>query len=348
MNEFQKYLVSEFAEDYSEGRITRRQALRLILGVTGSLAVANSILAACTPPPEQANPTPSDVSPTTGESATSQPTQTNQPEPSPTAFSPSETPQIPNTGTQTPAASAASGTVTPDDPAVIAEEITFTSPDDGAEILAYLARPAGDGQPVPVIMVCHENRGLTAHIQDVTRRLAKAGYVALAVDLLSRSGGTGSLSADAVPGALGNTEPDQFVADFLAGWGYLQGQTYAQADRVGMVGFCFGGMVTWRVATHMPELLAAVPFYGSATPASDVPTIQAAVLGIYGELDQRINQGIPAIEEAMAANNKVYEKMIYPGADHAFHNDTSPRYNPEAAQDAWARTLEWFGRYVNS
>jgi carboxymethylenebutenolidase len=218
-------------------------------------------------------------------------------------------------------------------------------PGEGATLQAYLARPKNEGS-YPVVLVCHENRGLTEHIKDVARRLAKAGYVALAVDLLSRQGGTGSLSSDEVPGALGNQPPDQFVQDFVSGWRYLQEQPFAQADRVGMVGFCFGGGVTWRVATRMPELKAAVPFYGPHPPVEDVPGINAAVLAIYGELDERINQGIPAIEEAMRQNNKIYEKMIYPNADHAFHNDTSSRYNPEAAQDAWRRTLEWFGKYV--
>ena len=113
-------------------------------------------------------------------------------------------------------------------------------------------------------------------------------------------------------------------------------------------GFCFGGGVTWQVAVHMPELLAAVPFYGPHPDISDVPAIQAAVMAVYGELDSRINGGIPAIEEAMAANNKIYEKVIYPNADHAFHNDSGTRYNPEAATDAWKRTLAWFETYVRN
>jgi carboxymethylenebutenolidase len=114
-----------------------------------------------------------------------------------------------------------------------------------------------------------------------------------------------------------------------------------------MVGFCFGGGVTWLVATQMPELLAAVPFYGPHPPVEDVPNIQAAVLAIYAGNDERINQGIPPIEEAMLANGKIYEKVIYPNTDHAFHNDTGPRYNAEAAQDAWSRTLAWFDNYVS-
>jgi carboxymethylenebutenolidase len=217
--------------------------------------------------------------------------------------------------------------------------------EDGATLMGYLARPSGEGS-TPVVLVCHENRGLTEHIKDVTRRLAKAGYVGLAVDLLSRQGGAASMSSDEVPGALGNIEPEQFVRDLISGWRYLQEQSFAQAERVGMVGFCFGGGVTWRMATGMAELKAAVPFYGPHPPVEDVPKINAAVLAIYGELDQRINQGIPAIEEAMQQNGKIYEKVIYPNADHAFHNDTGSRYNAEAAQDAWKRTLEWFGKYL--
>jgi carboxymethylenebutenolidase len=213
--------------------------------------------------------------------------------------------------------------------------------------MGYVARPSNEAA-APVILVCHENRGLTPHLQDVTRRFAKAGYVGLAVDLLSRQGGSAAVGQENVPGALGNMPPDQFVEDFKSGWRYLQGQPFADSARVGMTGFCFGGGVTWRVATQMPELLAAVPFYGPHPPVEDVPNIQAAVLAIYGELDSRINSGIPAIEQAMAENNKIYEKMIYQGADHAFHNDTGPRYHPEAAKDAWERTLAWFEQYVRN
>jgi len=327
MNIFQRYLAEEFAEDYEEGRLSRREALKLITSVTGSLIAANSILAACAP--RESTET-SVASPT--DSLATGPTAAGGP--SPTAESVS---------TEAAAPSAAYGTVMPDDPAVIASEVQIPAAD--ANIIGYLARPSGEA-PAPVILVCHENRGLTPHIQDVTRRLAKAGYVGLAVDLLSRQGGTATVGSNNVPGALGNIEPDQFVEDFKSGWRYLQGQPFAEADKVGMTGFCFGGGVTWRVATQMPELLAAVPFYGPAPDIQDVPNIRAAVLAMYGELDSRINSGIPTIEKAMQENKKIYEKVIYPNADHAFHNDTGPRYNPEAARDAWARTLAWFEKYV--
>jgi len=327
MNLFQRYLAEEFAEDYSEGRLSRREALKLITSVTGSLLAANSILASCAPPPESS---------ATGEAAPTDPP-TAQPVESDTPIAESTAPVS--------TAPAAYGTVLPDDPAVIVSEVQFPAAD--TQLMGYLARPSAEGT-APVILVCHENRGLTPHIQDVARRFAKAGYVGLAVDLLSRQGGSAAVGQDNVPGTLGNIAPDQFVEDFKSGWHYLQGQPFADARRVGMTGFCFGGGVTWRVATQMPELLAAVPFYGPPPPVEDVPDIQAAVLAIYGELDSRINSGIPTIEQAMTENNKIYEKIIYQGADHAFHNDTGSRYNLEAAKDAWEKTLAWFEQYVRN
>ena len=322
MNLFQRYLADEFAEDYEEGRLSRRDALKLIASVTGSLLLANSILTSCTPSPEEA-------------------TQTGAPTDVPLVASAS--PTADSVPTESASAATAYGTVMPDDPAITAGDVQIPAVD--TNIISYLARPA-EGIAGPVILVCHENRGLTPHIQDVTRRFAKAGYVGLAVDLLSRQGGTAAVGSGNVPGALGNIDPSQFVEDFKSGWKYLQSQSFADAARIGMTGFCFGGGVTWQVAVHMPELLAAVPYYGPQPVTSDVPNIHAAMLGIYGELDSRINSGIPAIEEAMKTNNKIFEKVIYPNADHAFNNDTGTRYNPEAAKDAWERTLAWFEKYV--
>jgi carboxymethylenebutenolidase len=336
MNLFQTYLVEEFAEEFQEGRLSRREALKLIGSVMGSAVLASSFLAACTAPVEEipagATPLPTML------------TQAGTTLPAPSIATVESTAgKTPTAGEQVPPTPEAAGTDSPDDPAVNAMAVEF--PDDGTMLKGYLAKPNQSGS-FPVILVCHENRGLTEHIQDVTRRLAKAGYAALAVDLLSRQGGSAFLGSDQVPGALGNIEPAQFAADLQSGYRYMLTQPYVQPERVGMVGFCFGGGVTWLVATAMPELKAAVPFYGPPPPIEDVPKINAAVLTIYGELDERINSTIPAIEQAMRANNKFYEKVIYPNADHAFHNDTSSRYNPQAAQDAWRRTLEWFGRYV--
>lgn len=323
MNRFQEYLADEFAEDYEEGRLSRREALKLIAAVSGSMVLASSILAACTPP------------------------ETDAPAAAPGNTSPPEEAALPS-ASETPASqveeSSAPGTVSPDDPAITAGFVQFPGNDE-APLSGYIAYPAEQG-PFPVVLVCHENRGLTAHIQDVTRRLARAGYVGLAIDLLSRQGGTDEVSSSNVPGVLGSIDPQQFVEDFLSGWQYLGEQDFAQAARVGMVGFCFGGGVTWLMATRMPELKAAVPYYGPHPPVEDVPAINAPVLGIYGERDQRITQGVPAIEAAMIENQKIFEKVIYPNADHAFHNDTGSRYMPEAATDAWQRTLAWFAEHL--
>jgi carboxymethylenebutenolidase len=308
MNQFQRYLAEEFAEEYQEKRISRRDALKLIASVLGSLLLAETFLAACAPVPDEATP---------GDS---------QPSPIPAASS-----------------TAARVNVSPDDPAIQAGPVEFPGAD--ATLRGYLARPARDGS-FPVVLVCHENRGLTGHIEDVTRRLGKAGYVGLAVDLLSRQGGSAQVGEGSAPGALGNIAPEQFVADFKSGWAHLQDLPFAEAQRVGMVGFCFGGGVTWLMAVEMPELKAAVPFYGPPPAADDIARIQAPVLAIYGEQDQRITSTASAIEALMQAEGKVFEKLIFPGADHAFHNDTGSRYNPEAARDAWARTLEWFARYL--
>jgi carboxymethylenebutenolidase len=340
MNLFQKYLLDEYVEDYQEKRISRREALKVLTSIVGSLAIANSILAACSPVEEErAAVPPTDTSLAT--SVSTEATITPLPE------TPTTTPQAAAEATATlmpgDTASAAPGTVTVDDPMVSAGAVIFPGVD--ADLQGYLARPAA-GDPAPAILVCHENRGLTEHIQDVTRRFAKAGYTALAVDLLSRQGGSAALSSSEVPGILSTITPDQFVQDFLSGWRWLQDQGYTLDERVGMTGFCFGGGVTWRVATQMPELKAAVPFYGPHPELSDVPNIQAAVLAIYGENDTRINQGIPAIEEAMQENGKTYTKIIYPDADHAFFNDSGGRYNPAAAADAWQQMLAWFQQYV--
>jgi carboxymethylenebutenolidase len=200
-----------------------------------------------------------------------------------------------------------------------------------------------------VILVCHENRGLTPYIQDVARRAAKAGYVALAVDLLSRQGGTAAISdQSSIPGTLSGAPPERHVADFTSGLAYLKGQQFAQADRAGMVGFCFGGGVTWLAAVGLPELRAAVPFYGPPVPASDVTKINAAVLAIYGGRDSRITGTAEAMKAAMEGAGKAFKQIVYPEADHAFHNDTGTRYDAAAARDAWQQTLAWFGKYVRA
>jgi carboxymethylenebutenolidase len=218
---------------------------------------------------------------------------------------------------------------------------------NGTTLIGYWAKPVGDG-PYPIVLVCHENRGLTDHIKDVTRRLAQAGYAALAVDLLSRQGGTSANDDASIPGLLSNMSQDQFVQDFISGLRYAQQQPGVQADSVGMAGFCFGGGVTWRVAVGLPELRAAVPFYGPPPSTDEVSQINAAVLAIYAERDSRITSTAATMETAMQQAGKTFEKVIYPNTDHAFFNDTGTRYNAEAARDAWAKVLAWFDRYLKT
>jgi carboxymethylenebutenolidase len=185
------------------------------------------------------------------------------------------------------------------DPGVKAQDVKFDS--QGETITGYLAEPAEAGT-YPAVLVCHENRGLTDHIRDVARRFAKAGYVALALDLLSREGGTATYDRDEIPSLLSNVDPSRHVNDFIAGYGYLQSLSTVAPERIGMTGYCFGGGVTWRVATALPTLKAAVPFYGPAPELSEVPNIGSAVLGVYAESDERINASLPALEQALVAS----------------------------------------------
>jgi carboxymethylenebutenolidase len=233
--------------------------------------------------------------------------------------------------------------VAADDPDVQASDVTYRSE---AEVGAYLARPAAAGT-YPGVIVIHENRGLTDHIKDVTRRLAKAGYVALAPDLVSRMGGTTSMQADQVASALGQATPEQLVQDLNAGVDFLLQQTGVNSDKVGVVGFCFGGAYTLRLAAANPKIAAAVPYYGvTPEPASQMADTNAAIMGQYGGADQRVNNSIPALEQALQGAGKTFEKHIYDGAGHAFNNDTGARYNEAAAVQAWQRTLDWFATHL--
>ena len=318
--DFKGYLLSEFLEDYEQGLLTRREAGKLIAGIVGSLTLAESLLAACTPAGTNGSLS----------AATSGPVASGN-SPGSSAGSTGPTASAYQPGAES-TSSAAIGDV--------------QIPGTEGTLLAYLARPAGDG-PHPAVLVCHENRGLTEHIKDVARRLPSAGYVGLAVDLLSRQGGTAAVAdSSQIPGMLSNQPPEQFVRDFTDGWRWLQTQPEVRPDGVGMVGFCFGGGVTWRVAIGLADVRAAVPFYGPHPGPSELATIQGAVLAIYAGRDDRINQSIPAIEAEMQRLGKVYEKVTYPDTDHAFHNDTGSRYDPAAATDAWSRTLAWFDRYL--
>ena len=311
MSDLQRYIVEEWAEDYQKGRLGRREFLRRIALMAGGATLAVPMLRSL------------------GLAA------------SPTEIAEAATQSVPVTA-QTPGV-----TVPADDPSLEASMVTFPGP--SGPVIAYVARPKGRG-PFPGVLVIHENRGLLEHFKDIARRLAKEGYAALAVDLASHQGGTERYAADLaqVSAILGQTAPEQHVATLNAAVRHLQGLSGVRRDRIGATGFCFGGGMTWRLATQNADLRAAVPFYGSNPPIADVPKIRAAVMALYGALDERLNAGIPQVREALQAARVVHEITIYAGADHAFFNDTSTRYHRDAATAAWQTMMVWFGRHLKA
>lgn len=234
--------------------------------------------------------------------------------------------------------------VATDDPDIVTEYITYPSPDGHGEVRAYYVRPAKAEGKLPAVVVVHENRGLNPYIEDVARRVAKAGFIALAPDGLTSKGGYPG-NDDKGRELQQQVDPEKLMNDFFAAVEFLMKHD-ATTGKVGIVGFCYGGGVANAAAVAFPELGAAVPFYGRQAKAEDVPKIQAPILLHYGELDTRINEGWPAYEAALKANGKTYEAFIYPGANHGFHNDTTPRYDKASAELAWQRTIDWFKKYL--
>ena len=213
---------------------------------------------------------------------------------------------------------------------------------DGEKLFGYLSRPTLL-EPHPAIVVVHEDRGLLPHFHHVTRRYAREGYVALAIDMLSRQGGADAFAGgNEMRAALSRIPQAQVVYDGNAAVRFLQDQSYVWRDRVGATGFCFGGSIVWLMAVGNPELRAAVPFYGSAPPLEDVADMQVPVLGFYAGEDSRINAGVPNLEAELMAQQKDYKLVTYPGANHAFFNGTGGRYHPQAAEGAWLEALDWF------
>ncbi|MGB8191052.1 MAG: dienelactone hydrolase family protein [Chitinophagaceae bacterium] len=212
------------------------------------------------------------------------------------------------------------------------------------QMSAYVARPKKDGK-YATVMVIHENRGLNPHIEDVARRAAKAGYLAIAPDALAPQGGTPE-NTDQAREMFGKLDAQQNLQNFIKGFDYIKTRKDSNGA-FGCVGFCWGGALSNQLAVNMPELKAAVAFYGRQPDAADVPKIKSAVQLHYGSLDERINAGIPAYEEALKKAGVKYELYIYEGANHAFHNDTAgARYNEAAAKLAWQRTLDFFKKYL--
>jgi carboxymethylenebutenolidase len=323
LNETQRYLVEEHVEEYQDGRISRRELLRRVTLISGSAALAATIVAACGPATSGVG------APASSAGASAAPTATTAPSPSPYATPPA-------------AATADGVTVKENDP-----RITVSKPDlrgaDGASLMAYMARPAGNAR-VPGVVVIHENRGQTEHIRDVVRRAATAGFAAVNVDLVARAGGAAKLTDQAAYNAeLGKLTLQGKLADHSATIAFLKGQS---SGSIGVVGFCFGGGEVWSLVAAGADLKAGVPFYGpQPSNFAEIAKTKTAVSAVYAEQDTRITGTGPQMVEQLKKAGVPYQITVYPGVNHAFHNDTNAdRYNAPQAQKAWVQTIEWFKR----
>lgn len=235
--------------------------------------------------------------------------------------------------------------VEPDDPAITTEWVEYDSPEGHGKIRALMAKPANATGKLPAVLVVHENRGLNPYIEDVVRRVAKAGYLALGPDGLTPAGGYPGNDDDGrkMQRAL---DPARLMEDFFAAFEFLRDHP-GSTGKVGGVGFCYGGGVCNALAVAYPDLAASVPFYGRQPASEDVPAIQAPLMLHYAGLDQRVNAGWEAYADALEKNGKQFSVHFYKGVNHGFHNDTTPRYDEVAATLAWQRTLAFFRNYLD-
>jgi carboxymethylenebutenolidase len=234
--------------------------------------------------------------------------------------------------------------VPPDDPRVQATYVEYPSPRGSGTMRGLLARPTSGTGPWPAVLVIHENRGLNPYIEDVVRRFAAAGFLALGPDALTPLGGYPGNDDDG-RAMQSRLERETMTEDFIAGFELLRDHE-SSTGRVGAVGFCFGGGMVNTLAVRLPDLAAGVPFYGGQPAAEDVPRIQAPLMIQYAGLDERINAGWPAYEAALEANGKSYVMYMYEGVNHGFHNDTTPRYDEAAARLAQERTIAFFDEHL--
>jgi len=234
--------------------------------------------------------------------------------------------------------------VSQDDKRLETRYITYDSPKGGGTIRGLLAKPAGATEKLPGIVVVHENRGLNPHIEDVCRRAALAGFLALAPDALTPLGGYPGNDDDG-RALQSKRDRNEMLEDFIAAYETLNGHPEC-TGKVGVVGFCFGGWISNMMAARIPGLDAAVPFYGGQPPEELVADIQAPLLLHYAGLDERVNAGWPAYEASLKQAGKAYTAYIYPDVNHGFHNDTTPRYDEAAAKLAWQRTVDFFNEHL--
>ncbi|MGB2891904.1 MAG: YghX family hydrolase [Albidovulum sp.] len=235
--------------------------------------------------------------------------------------------------------------VAPDDPAIETMTAEYMSPEGNGRVTGLMARPSGATGKLAAVLVIHENRGLNPYIADVVRRVAKAGYLAFGPDGLSPLGGYPG-NDDQGREMQASLDPARLMADFFAAYEFLSGHE-GSTGKVGAVGFCYGGGVCNALAVAYPDLAASVPFYGRQPAVEDVAKIEAPLMLHYAGLDERINAGWPAYEDALTAAGKSYEAFIYEGVNHGFHNDTTPRYDAAAAELAWSRTMDFFARHLS-
>lgn len=228
---------------------------------------------------------------------------------------------------------------------IVAQDVEFNG--EAGKIFGHFAYPKSMTEPQPAVIVIHENQGLTDHIKDVTRRAARAGFCAVGVDLLSRQGGTDAFSSATLRMAAYNrTLPEQRFLDILAALDFLKYNERVVYDRIGIIGFCAGGQNVWDFILNVPEVAAAVPFYGTPPATQDLQRIQTPVLAIYAETDRNLTLRMAPVMTEMITRQKTFGMNIYQGVGHAFHNDTGAAYNAEAACDAWSRAVGFFNRHL--
>lgn len=245
----------------------------------------------------------------------------------------------------TPTACPAGIKVPADAPDLIGRDVNF--PGEGTSVQGYLVYPRTLTDAQPGVIVIHENRGLVEHIRDVTRRVARAGYVALGVDLLSRQGGTSQFTDPTQQTAAYNrTTPYERRSDLIAALDYLKRQPQARYDRIGLIGFCAGGGNVWDLIANVDEFAAAVPFYGAPPTTDQLDRIQTPVLALYAERDRALTQRMLSTANDLLTRQKTLGMVVYEGVGHAFHNDTGAAYDATAACDAWSRTLAFYDKYL--
>ena len=229
-----------------------------------------------------------------------------------------------------------------DDPKINSEFINYDSPNGGGTIKALLSSPSEIDKKLGGVIVVHENRGLNPYIEDVGKRVALAGYISIAPDALTPLGGYPGNDDDGRE-MQRKRDKNEMLEDFIAAYTYLKNHKDCNG-KIAVVGFCFGGWISNMMAVRLPELAAAVPYYGSQPKTEDVPKINAPLLIHYAELDKRVNAGWPTYKKDLEDNNKEFEAFIYPNVNHGFHNDTTPRYDKEAAELSWNRTIAFFDK----